>query len=85
MQERRKTYQTSREELREVIEEALEKHKDDPHHAYVQLLIDRRKKRMEMSQKFAQSFIGGLALGLLGFLGWLGLLIIEWVRTGVHH
>jgi len=49
---------------------------------FVDELIDREQRRRDAWKKFKMSFIGGLALAVLGFLGWVGTLIVEFFRHG---
>lgn len=42
---------------------------------WVRLQIEQQKERKAKWQKFESSFIGGLALAALAFLGWIGKLI----------
>jgi len=78
-----------KDELVKALSEALDLHFSDKeihqsHHEFVEMLILERKKREEMWTRFRQSFIGGLALAVLGFLGWLGTLVLQWVQHGHH-
>lgn len=76
----------TKEELIEVLEERTRKHSEDPihaaHHEFVQAMIDERQRRIAMWAKFQSSLIGGIALSFLGLLGWIGNLVINWIRHG---
>jgi hypothetical protein len=78
----------TKEELIEVLDQALNSRRtvDDElhrrHHEYIELELERRENRKRAWEKFRNSFIGGLAVAALGFLGWIGTLIIEWLRSG---
>ena len=78
-------------EIKQAIHEVLEEHRSldeeqhSLHHAYIEAELRRREERHVMWLKFKSSFIGGLALGILGALGWLGTLILEALRNGGPH
>lgn len=80
----------TKEDLLEVLREVLGSHKlpDDmtheKHHDFIKMEIERRKRNKERWEKFQSSFIGGLAMGILAMLGWLGTLVINWIRHGSH-
>lgn len=77
-----------KEELVTALKEVLHEHRqiDDEkhhlHHQFIDMEIDRREKRVEAFNKFKTSFIGGLGLAFLGFLGWLGKVILEGLHMG---
>lgn len=47
------------------------------HHAFIQMMIDDRARHAELWKKFQSSLVGGVALAVLGSLGWVGKLILE--------
>ena len=49
----------------------------DKHHDFVQMLIDDRARRAALWQKFQTSLVGGVALAVLGALGWAGNLVLQ--------
>ena len=56
------------------------------HHAFVEYLIDREKKKEERWEKFKMSFIGTIATATAGGMIWVGKLIWDHlIRTGGHH
>ena len=81
----------TQDEFKQVLEEVLQSRRvidEDTHrihHRFIQVQIERDERRAEMWRRFKLSFIGGLALAVLGFLGWLGSLILSWVQNGGHH
>lgn len=80
-----------RDDLKAVLEEVLHQKRtiDEEthitHHRFVQRQIERDERRQELFRRFRLSFVGGLAMAVLGFLGWLGTLIVGWFKsTGGH-
>lgn len=75
-------------DLKEALDDALNARRtvDDDlhrrHHEYIEMELERKEAREANWAKFKNSFIGGLALAILGFLGWIGSLVIEAVRSG---
>ncbi len=78
----------TKEDLTEAIAEALARHDIEEtelhkeHHRFIKSEIERRARNKERWEKFQSSLIGGLALALLAGLGWLGTLIISWLKHG---
>lgn len=78
----------TKEEMIEAFIEALEAKRTVPkdthteHHAFIELMMKREERRAELWQKFKSSIIGGIALAILAGLGWIGTLILEFVRHG---
>lgn len=78
----------TKEELTEAIAEALARHDIEDnelhrkHHEFIQSEIDRRQANKDRWEKFQSSLIGGFALGILGVLGWIGTLVLSWLRHG---
>lgn len=76
----------TKEDLLEVLDSVLSKkeiftdEKHQEHHAFIQAELDRRRRSIERWEKFQSSLIGGIALAVLAGLGWIGTLILEWVR-----
>lgn len=73
--------------FKEILTEVLHEKRvvdDDTHkihHEYIQMRLEDRERRQKLWMKFKLSFVGGLALAVLGFLIWIGELIF---RTGHH-
>lgn len=80
----------SKKELEAVLEKVLnakrtvdnETHGD--HHEFLKMYIQRFESRQKMWQKFKMSAIGTLGAAIIGGLGWLGTLIIEYWPRGHH-
>lgn len=78
--------QLTKEDLQDVIRETLdersaiggEQHHND--HEFVQMLMNREQRRLNRIEKFKMSFIGGIALSLLGVLIWIG----KWAAAHIH-
>lgn len=76
----------TKEDLAEVLDDVLNRRRaiedeiHKKHHAFIQMEIDRRERARERWEKFQSSFIGGFALAILAFLGWLGTLILSWFQ-----
>lgn len=76
----------TKEDVQDVMREALdnrnaiggEKHHND--HEFIQMLKDREQRRVDRIEKFKMSFVGGIALSLLGGLIWLG----KWALVHMH-
>lgn len=70
--------------LRHVLHEKrqVDEETHSSHHRYIDILIEKEERRKEAWRKFKLSFIGGLALALLGALSWVGTLVIESFRHG---
>lgn len=52
------------------------------HHTFIELMMKREARRAELWQKFNSSLIGGVALAILAALGWIGALVLEFIRHG---
>jgi hypothetical protein len=50
------------------------------HHEYIEMELEKREQRKANWAKFRSSFIGGMALAVITGLGWIGTLILTWVR-----
>ena len=78
-------------QLKEALHEVLQEHRsvdEDQHklhHDFLEGEIQRREERHAMWLKFQSSFIGGLALAILGALSWVGHLVLEAFRSGGPH
>lgn len=78
--------QITKEDLQDIIRETFEEkntiggetHHND--HEFIQLLKDRERKREARVEKFKMSFIGGIAMAILGGLIWIG----QWALAHVH-
>lgn len=76
----------TKEDMQEVMREALdernaiggEQHHND--HEFLQILIEREERRVQRVEKFKLSFIGGIALSILGGLIWIG----KWAVAHIH-
>lgn len=75
-----------RAELVAAISEALHDHRSvtdevhKEHHAFIEFMIEREKRRAERVQTFQRSFIGALAVGAVTALAWVGKTILAAVR-----
>lgn len=80
----------NKEELTEAMREVLHEHRqiDDErhalHHEFLEMEIEKRERRKALFLRFKNSFVGGLALAILGFLGWIGKLVIDALTSGHH-
>jgi hypothetical protein len=80
----------TKEELREVMEEVLnhrrtiDDDRHDAHHRFIESELLRRERREAAWEKFRMSFIGGMALLLIGALTWVGQLVIDALKRGSH-
>ena len=78
----------NKDELTEVLKEVLHEHKvgtyPETHRKFVDMEIQRRESRKELWRRFKLSFVGGLALAVLGSLVWIGELVIEALKHGNH-
>lgn len=80
----------TKKDLADALDKALSKKRvidDDTHilhHQYIEMELEKRENRKRLWMKFKLSLIGGIALSLLGFLGWLGKLIVEALQSGPH-
>lgn len=74
--------------IADAVVKALHEHRrlpddaHDEHHAFVEMLIKREARRVELWQKFRSSFVGAVAVALVSGLGWLGTLIIKGLEHG---
>jgi len=74
-----------KDELVEAILEAMDQrrkisnneHAD--HHAFIKLLMEREERRVERMRKFQLSFIGAIAVGIVGALGFIGQFVFDYV------
>lgn len=66
-----------------AVSEALKQHRSidaethQEHHAFIGMMMEREARRVVRSEKFKTSFIGAIAVSMVGALGWIGKLIIE--------
>ena len=80
----------TKKDLTEALDEVLNKKRvidDDTHklhHQFIAMEIERRETNKKLWLKFKMSLIGGVALSVLGFLGWIGSLLVETFRSGNH-
>lgn len=80
----------TKKDLTDALDEVLNKKRsvdDDTHkihHKFIAMEIERRENNKKLWMKFKLSFIGGMALGILGFLGWIGALLVESFKSGNH-
>ena len=71
-----------------AVIEALNEHRSidaqthHEHHAFIEMMMGRESRRVARSEKFKTSFIGAIAVAMVGALGWLGTLLLEAVRHG---
>ena len=71
-----------------AVIEALNEHRSidaqthHEHHAFIEMMMGRESRRVARSEKFKTSFIGAIAVSMVGALGWLGTLLLESVRHG---
>ena len=78
--------QLTKEDLRDVVRKVLDERNDmggqghDNDHEFIQMLKDREERRFKRVEKFKMSFIGGIALSLLGALIWVG----KWAMVHIH-
>lgn len=69
-------------ELAEVLREVLHDHRqiDDDmhasHHAYIEMEMKRKERHSELLQKFKLSLVGTAAMAVVGFLIWVGKLVM---------
>jgi len=76
----------TKEDLQNVLREALDERNaigGDQHHndhEFIQMLKDREERRFKRVEKFKMSFIGGIALSMLGGLIWVG----KWAIVHTH-
>lgn len=78
----------SEEQLDAALEKALNKKRTidnethAEHHDFMAAWIKRWEVRQKMWQRFKLSFIGGIAMAVVGALMWLGQLVLEhWPKT----
>lgn len=75
-------------ELKQVIHDTINElyavHECYPevHRKFVEMQIKREERRQKLWMNFKLSFIGGLALVVLGWLMWMGTVIVE--HLGIH-
>lgn len=77
-------------DLAEALDDALNKkrainnetHFDD--HEFIRLLKEREQRRERRVEKFKMSMIGSAAVGAVGFLVWVGGLVIDAFSHGQH-
>jgi len=80
----------TKKDLSDALDEVLNKKRvidDDTHklhHQFIAMQIEKQERRDELFRKFQASFVGGVALGLLGFLGWIGKYVLDLFQTGQH-
>jgi hypothetical protein len=72
----------TQEQLDQLLAKSAPHPNHEAHHAFVQLMIERDARRSELWAKFQASLVGGIALALLGGLGWVGTVILDYLR---HH
>lgn len=80
----------TRKDLEKALDHALNKkrmidnetHFDD--HEFIALMKERYKRRQEMVDKFKKSFVGAIAVAFVGFLIWVGQIVIGAVKNGHH-
>lgn len=78
----------TKKDLSDALDEVLNKKRiidDDTHkihHQFIALEIERRENNKKLWMKFKMSLIGGIALGVLGFLGWVGKVVLDLVTQG---
>ena len=72
--------------LREVLHEEREIEDDTHqlHHEFIEMELQRRESRKKLWERFKLSFVGGVALAVLGGLGWIGALILNAWRDSGH-
>ena len=81
----------SKKELIEALDEVLNKKRvidDDTHklhHQFIEMELEKRENRKLLIDKFRLSFVGGVALALLGFLVWAGKEFINFFLHGNIH
>jgi hypothetical protein len=62
---------------------------DSGHFEFVKMLVEREQRIVERKKKFSGSFIGGVALAIVGLLSWLGTVIFSdavtaWLKSHIR-
>lgn len=80
----------NKQDITDAVVEAMTAHRSidaethQDHHAFISLMMEREARRADRRRKFELSFIGGLAIGAIGFLSWIGSLLVEGIKSHFH-
>lgn len=75
-----------KEELEKILKRVLNENRTidnkthDFHHRMYERDLERRKQWRELWMKFKLTLVGSLAIAIIGFIGWIGKLILEHLR-----
>lgn len=78
----------NKQEIMEAVVEAMTAHRSidaethQDHHAFIMLMMEREARRVDRVKRFQMSFIGAIAVVMVGFLVWVGQVVIQGV--GAH-
>jgi len=72
--------------VKEAMAETFAEHGITPeahisHHQFIELMMQKRENREKLFRKFESSLIGGLALAILGALGWIGSVVLDAIQA----
>jgi len=76
----------TKKDVKDALHEAfadfgITKETHSAHHQFIEMEIQKREQRHEKWNKFQGSMIGGITLAILGFLGWLGSVILDFIQA----